>query len=381
MCRQRHRSGTSGELEVPELAALHLEPSLLPAILGFFTYTVGKAGGKRAQDRGGWHSQHLSRSPASAGRDSAGVALFGGPGSRESRLWQFWLPPRIAGPFLSVAMKCVLAFLALGLATAADVTPVGKVVEMLKDMKAQGLKDKQAEEVQFAAYKQFCELTEAEKTRVIADAKDKIEVLEAEVEKSDTDAARLAEELSAHAADIEAAAAEKEAAGKVRDTERADFAAMLKDYTESVDAIGRALKELKAKDKEGALVQLKTLQLPAKVGHSLHALLAEGFEDKLLSSLGAPEYEFQSGGVVKMLEKLEDKFVDERATLEKEEMAKKHSHALLVQSLERKVEEAGKEQQQKKGFKAKKLQDKAAAAGDLGDTKAEAERAMADGRA
>ena len=38
---------------------------------------------------GGWHSQHLSRSPASAGRDSAGVALFGGPGSRESRLWVF----------------------------------------------------------------------------------------------------------------------------------------------------------------------------------------------------------------------------------------------------------------------------------------------------
>ncbi|CAJ1420524.1 unnamed protein product, partial [Effrenium voratum] len=30
------------EAQVPELAALHLEPSLLPAILGFFTYTVGK---------------------------------------------------------------------------------------------------------------------------------------------------------------------------------------------------------------------------------------------------------------------------------------------------------------------------------------------------
>eukprot|EP00434_Breviolum_minutum_P010051 symbB.v1.2.008865.t1/scaffold558.1/size187683/6 len=30
------------EAQVPELAELHLEPSLLPAILGFFTYTVGK---------------------------------------------------------------------------------------------------------------------------------------------------------------------------------------------------------------------------------------------------------------------------------------------------------------------------------------------------
>ena len=31
--------------EVPEVAELHLEPSLFPAILGFFTYTVGKVGG------------------------------------------------------------------------------------------------------------------------------------------------------------------------------------------------------------------------------------------------------------------------------------------------------------------------------------------------
>eukprot|EP00913_Durusdinium_trenchii_P012084 g11349.t1 len=30
------------EAQVPEIADLHLEPSLFPAILGFFTYTVGK---------------------------------------------------------------------------------------------------------------------------------------------------------------------------------------------------------------------------------------------------------------------------------------------------------------------------------------------------
>lgn len=38
-------------------------------------------------------------------------------------------------------------------------------------------------------------------------------------------------------------------------------------------------------------------------------------------------YEFQSGGVISMLEGLQDKFVDERITLEKEEQAKKHSYA------------------------------------------------------
>ena len=43
--------------------------------------------------------------------------------------------------------------------------------------------------------------------------------------------------------------------------------------------------------------------------------------------MSAPEanaYEFQSHGVIEMLEKLLDKFIDERTTLEKEEMNSKY---------------------------------------------------------
>eukprot|EP00435_Cladocopium_sp_Y103_P000096 s3338_g1.t1 len=221
---------------------------------------------------------------------------------------------------------------------------------------------KKAEAVQFAAYQQFCEKTEVEKKRIIADSKDKVEVLTAEIEKSGSDAAKLAEEIAGHLAELESVTAEKEAASKVRETERKDFQAMLKDYTESVDAIGRALKVLKAQAAP-SLVQLKSLELPQHASRGLNVLLSEE------EQVGEPSYEFQSGGVVTMLEKLEDKFVEERLQLEKVETSKKNAFDLLAATLTRKIEQATKEQQQKEGIKAKKLHDKASASGDLSETK------------
>jgi len=255
-------------------------------------------------------------------------------------------------------------------AAALSATPVGKVLEMLQDMKTQGEKDKQDEEVQYAAYKQFCEVTERETQRSIEEGTEKIEVLTAEMEKSGSDATRLGEEVAAHVADIEGAKAEKEEASKMRETERKDFQAMFQDLSESIDAIGRATKELKSgKAQEGSLIQLNALKLPDKASKGLNSLLSEGFEDSLLSDLQAPD-QFKSGGIIKMLEKLEEQFVDERLQLEKEEMSKKHAFELLLQGVTTKIAEATKEQQQKHTTQAKKLQDKAEASSGLSETEA-----------
>lgn len=273
-------------------------------------------------------------------------------------------------------MKFVFLLWGASLASGFSATPVGKVVEMLQDMKSEGEKAKKDEKVQFAAYKQFCETTEAQKVRVIQDAKDKVEVLTAQVEKGESDASKLAEEIAEHTKDLESASAEKEALVAARSKEREAFDSMLQDYVESIEAIGRALKELKAntaKNEEGALVQLSALKLPDKASRGLQVLMADNFEDKLLSFLGEETGSVatrQSGGIVDMLEKLEEKFMDERLEIEKEETAKRHAHELLAQSLTRKAEEAGKEKQQKETLKAKKLQEKASAAGDLSETEA-----------
>jgi cell division septum initiation protein DivIVA len=88
-------------------------------------------------------------------------------------------------------------------------------------------------------------------------------------------------------------------------------------------------------------------------------------------AVSAPEanaYEFQSHGVIEMLEKLLDKFIDERTTLEKEEMNSKHAYDMLMQDLNAQIAQAEKDRSEKAETKAAKLQARADAEGDLKDT-------------
>lgn len=239
------------------------------------------------------------------------------------------------------------------------------------------------EQVQFAEFSQFCELTLADKARSIGDATDKIETLEAEIAQAGSEAERLGAEAAQHAAEAKAAQEEKSEATEVRSKERADFQTTHQDYTESIDAIGRAMKALKEK-KEVSLAQLaatrtRVSRMPTEVAEQIDALLATAKEEPSLLAEGgsqapkAKTYEFQSGGVISMLESLQDKFVDERNSLESEEQAKKHAYELLAQRLEAQSVQSDKEEQEKTQFKAKKMQTKASSTAELEETKAEKE--------
>eukprot|EP00411_Alexandrium_monilatum_P039091 CAMPEP_0175390678 /NCGR_PEP_ID=MMETSP0095-20121207/31528_1 /TAXON_ID=311494 /ORGANISM="Alexandrium monilatum, Strain CCMP3105" /LENGTH=666 /DNA_ID=CAMNT_0016689227 /DNA_START=16 /DNA_END=2016 /DNA_ORIENTATION=+ len=268
--------------------------------------------------------------------------------------------------------------LAAAFQQAAAVTPVQKVIQMLEGMAVKGKKDKHEEQVQFAAYKQFCDDTSVEKARAIKTAGEKIEVLKADISKSAVDAATLAKEIAGHEEDIAVWTGDKKAATKVRDIEKADYDAMHKDYSESVDALQRAIAVLKKQAydrKQSSLAQVSALKelslIPKEAKHAIELFLAQDPQDGL--AVTAPEaaaYEFQSHGVIEILEKLLDKFVDERTALEKEEMNSKHAFEMLMQDLAAQVDQATQDRGQKAEMKAKKLQAKADAEGDLTDTTA-----------
>jgi len=63
-----------------------------------------------------------------------------------------------------------------------------------------------------------------------------------------------------------------------------------------------------------------------------------------------------------------DKFIDERTTLEKEEMNARHAFEMLVQDLKAQIDAAEQDVSEKSATKAKKLQAKADAEGELQDT-------------
>jgi len=278
-------------------------------------------------------------------------------------------------------MKVAVGTLALAMVSAvasgASVTPVQKVIELMEGMLQKGKTEKHNEEVQYAAYQQFCQDTSVEKQRTIKEAADSILQIQAEIQKNAADAKRLTKEVAGHDSDINTWTGDIQAAKKVRAQERVDFAKTHADYSESIDALERAIDVLKqqAHDRAQAasFVQVSALKrlklLPDEARRTIDEFLQEDQPSGL--DVAAPEaygYEFQSQGVVDMLAKLLDKFVAERTTLEKEEANKKHAFAVLIQDLEAQIEEATKDSSDKTQIKAKKLEAGASAKSDLKQT-------------
>jgi len=278
---------------------------------------------------------------------------------------------------MKAAIVVLFALASTQSASAAAVTPVQKVIQLMEGMMTKGKEEKHAEQVQFAAYKQFCDDTTVEKTRAIKEAEETISILKADIQEYTATAAQLTKEIAAHDEDISVWTGDMKAATKVREMEKADYDAMHKDYSESVDALTRAIAVLKKqahdRSQAGSLVQVSALNslslIPKEAKQAIDAFLQQDPDEGL--AVSAPEaegYEFQSHGIIEMLEKLLDKFIAERTALEKEEMNTKHNFDMLIQDLTAQKEQAIADRTEKSETKAKKLQAKADAEGSLQDT-------------
>merc|ERR1719265_1392649 len=191
------------------------------------------------------------------------------------------------------------------------------------------------------------------------------------------DAEQLAKEIAEHEEDIAVWTGDIKAATKVREIEKTDYDATHKDYTESVEALQMAIAVLKkqAYDRKQAssLVQVSSLKelklIPDEAKRAIDAFLAQDPEAGL--AVTAPEanaYEFQSYGIIEMLEKLLDKFINERTDLEKDEMNSRNAFEMLMQDLTHQINQATQDRDEAVTMKAKKLEAKAQAEGDLQDT-------------
>merc|ERR1711957_86315 len=121
---------------------------------------------------------------------------------------------------------------------------------------------------------------------------------------------------------------------------------------------------------KASLLQVKSQSLiPDEAKRAIDMFIQESDPEGL--AVSAPEahgYEFQSQGVIDMLEKLLDKFIDERTAAEKEEMNSKHSFEMLIQDLTAQIEQSTQDRTEKAEAKAKAWQARADAKGDLQDT-------------
>jgi uncharacterized protein YoxC len=274
----------------------------------------------------------------------------------------------------------LLAVLANAYNLKAGVSPTQKVIQLLQDMAAKGRHEKQEEQVRFAAYKQFCDGTAEEKKASIAAAADQIEQLQADIQKAQSDAGVLARDVAALDVSIGGWDGDKAQAKSMRDKEHKDFSVTHRDYSESLDALDRAIVVLKKQsyDRTQGAALLQQVSVLAKIPESAKRVISsflatdsEISQDPLaVSAPQANAYEFQSGGVVDMLQNLKDKFEDEVRALEKDEMQAQHAFELMSQELTENIKQANAEMSGKAKTKAEREEAAAQAQGDLSDTTA-----------
>jgi len=259
-----------------------------------------------------------------------------------------------------------------------EVTPVQKVIQLLNGMVDQGVAEKRAEQVQYAAFDQWCKDTDREKTDAINEANEAIELFNAKIEKAVANVDRLTRDISTNEQDISVYKGDEVAATKVREIERADFVNMDRDYSESIDALRRAVNVLKQQNFDRAQAQEALLQverlIPVESKKTVTAFISLAGEDDAdhlgVSAPDAHAYEFQSGGIVKMLEGLHGKFEDERRALRKAEANSKHAYQMLMDDLAAQIKTTETQRSENQAARADNLERKAKNTASLNDTTA-----------
>jgi len=239
-------------------------------------------------------------------------------------------------------------------------------------MLAKGKQEKHEEEVEFAKFHEWCDQVREEKTNSIAEATAQIEELAAAIDKAESDAEVLAQEIAELQAEIAKLEADAASATAIRKKENTDYTATHTDLSESIDAIARAAQTLKRREKDvpQSLLQVSKSPLVSAQEKAVITSFLALHSDAELDAPEANAYEFQSGGVVALLEKLKLKFEDQRLALEKEEMTSKANYEVLMQQLTDDIKADKAAVQKKTAMKAKRQEDAANAKADKEVTEA-----------
>merc|ERR1719191_93304 len=180
----------------------------------------------------------------------------------------------------------------------------------------------------------------------ITTAKTLIDKLTAEIDKATSDITNLNADIDELDGEIAAWEKDQKAATELRSSENAEYMKVQADYSESIDAIARAIMVLGQQNvdyKQAAALLEETSAVVPHARQVLQALIQEESSQQKASSDGAPAvaaYEFQSGGIIEMLKKLKKKFKDELNEAETSESNAAHAFDLEMLHLGNNIETA-----------------------------------------
>ena len=220
----------------------------------------------------------------------------------------------------------------MGYKLESGVTPVQRVMQMMGEMLAKGKVEKAKEEAVFEEYQAWCKEVHHEKTISIRDAGEAVEKLSAGKAKADADVTALNDAVAQLSADIAKAKADKKASAEVRETERADYEALHTDYSESISAMGDAIRTIGANP---AQIANALVQLPSKMQQAINALQLDAPAG--VDGAGSA-FQSSSGGILDTLKSMKGQMSDERGAAETQEAKQRNAYEMLQQQLTMSVE-------------------------------------------
>jgi len=282
-------------------------------------------------------------------------------------------------------MLALLAFAAFSPASAVQVSPIEKIMEMISDLQAKVLEEgKDAQK----AYNEFAEWCEDKSTQLgfeIKTGHSEVADLKATIEEETAESAALETKIEELSNDIKTDQEELDAATKVRHKEEVDFAAEEKELTTVLSMLERATAILSREmAKSGAsMLQLKSatsltdalaVMVQASVFSSADAsrltALVQTTQDSsdTDSDAGAPAaatYEGHSSGIIGTLEGLTEKADTQLDKARKEERTSANNYEMLKQSLTDSMKFANTDMEKAKKGLSESTEKKAVAEGDL----------------
>jgi len=256
--------------------------------------------------------------------------------------------------------------------SASTVTPVQKVLQMMGEMVAKGEQAVETEKKLMAAYDEWVSDEGTRLTQSITTANSDIEKLTAYISKTDNDIRVFGAEIMELDALIQQKEGELADATQLRDAENADYQVQQVDLAESVDALQRAIDTLKSDnyDRPQAMMMLQKMAVSKPAMRPvLAAFLAESAS---LQEPGAPDvaaYEFQSSGIITLLEGLLEKFEKELGEVEAAETSKTQNYDMNKIQLTDLISYSSKNRDEKSATKADLTSKSGRAKGDLVATK------------
>jgi hypothetical protein len=240
--------------------------------------------------------------------------------------------------------------------------PVGKVIDLLKDLQAKVKEEGQSEELTFATFQRWCVNSVKTLDSAIAGEKQTIEVLESKVDAKTKQVEVLTDEISVLGEEI----LKMEAAGEKADEERKEGEEIYKkteeDVKSTIQGVEDAIAALDA-SKPAAFVQAKLatlVKLPLfldQLSAKQMAALENGEEprDALAVEGDAAQhvkkYDFKSGNVIELLKTLKMKFEDDLVAATVDETNSQNQYTLAKQARDRALEVANEAKTSKETLK------------------------------